>query len=73
MVHTPADAAGAWFIQTVPNNRLFVRPFCRSQAHMFCGYFGSSVIAGHGLPPVTTGIGVWSDGVGQAGMYGTVE
>jgi len=31
------------------------------------------VIAGHGLPPVTAGIGVWLDGVGQAGMYGTVE
>jgi len=35
--------------------------------------FGSSVIAGHGLPPVTAGIGVWLDGVGQAGMYGTAE
>ena len=36
-------------------------------------FFGSSVIAGHGLPPVTIGIGVWLDGVGQAGMYGTAE
>jgi len=35
--------------------------------------FGSSVIAGHGLPPVTAGIGVWLDGVGQAGMYRTAE
>ena len=25
--------------------------------------FGSLVIAGHGLPPVTAGIGVWLDGV----------
>jgi len=25
----------------------------------------SSVITGHGLPPVTAGIGVWLDGVGQ--------
>ena len=36
-------------------------------------FFGSSVIAGHGLPPVTAGIGVWLDGVGQAGMYRTAE
>ena len=35
--------------------------------------FCSSVIAGHSLPPVTAGIGVWLDGVGQAGMYRTVE
>jgi len=35
--------------------------------------FGSLVIAGHGLPPVTAGIGVWLDGVGQAGMYGRAE
>ena len=34
-------------------------------------FFVSSVIAGHGLPPVTAGSGVWLDGVGQAGMYGT--
>ena len=25
------------------------------------------------LPPVTAGIGVWLDGVGQAGMYRTAE
>jgi len=31
------------------------------------------VIAGHGLPPVAAGIGVWLDGVGQAGMYVTEE
>jgi len=31
------------------------------------------VIAGHGLPPVNAGIGVWLDGVGQAGMYGIAE
>jgi len=31
------------------------------------------MIAGHGLPPITAGIGVWLDGVGQAGMYGTAE
>ena len=31
------------------------------------------MIASHGLPPVTAGIGVWLDGVGQAGMYGTAE
>jgi len=31
------------------------------------------VKAGHGLPPVTAGIGVWLDGVGQAAMYGTAE
>jgi len=36
-------------------------------------FFGSSVIAGHGLPPVTAVIGVWLDGVGEAGTYGTVE
>jgi len=35
--------------------------------------FGSLVIASHGLPPVTAGIGVWLDGVGQAGMYHTAE
>jgi len=35
--------------------------------------FGSSVKAGHGLPPVTAGIGVWLDGVGQAGTYGAAE
>ena len=29
--------------------------------------------AGHGLPPVTAGIGVWLDGVGRAGTYGTAE
>ena len=32
----------------------------------FLRFFGFSVIAGHGLPPVTTRIGVWLDGVGQA-------
>jgi len=32
----------------------------------FFRFFGFSVIAGHGLPPVTAGIGVWLDGVGQA-------
>jgi len=31
------------------------------------------VIAGHVLPPATAGIGVWLDGVGQAGMYRTAE
>jgi len=31
------------------------------------------VIACYGLPPVTAGIGVWLDGVGQTGMYGTAE
>ena len=31
------------------------------------------MIAGHGLPPVTAGIGVWLDGVGRAGMYRTAE
>jgi len=31
------------------------------------------VKAGHVLPPVTAGIGVWLDGVGQAGTYGTAE
>jgi len=36
-------------------------------------FFGSSVTAGHGLPPVTAVIGVWLDGDGQAGTYGTVE
>jgi len=36
-------------------------------------FFGSSVIAGHGLPPVTAGIGVWLDGVGQVGMYYIAE
>jgi len=36
-------------------------------------FFGSSVKAGHVLPPVSAGVGVWLDGVGQAGMYGTVE
>ena len=36
-------------------------------------FFGSLVIAGHGLPPITAGIGVWLDGVGQAGMYRTAE
>ena len=30
-------------------------------------------LAGHGLPPVTAGIRVWLDGVGQAGTYGTAE
>ena len=40
---------------------------------MISQFFGSSVKAGHGLPPVTAGIGVWSDGVGQAGKYGTAE
>ena len=39
----------------------------------YSSHFGSSVIAGHGLPPVTAVIEVWLDGVGQAGMYGTVE
>jgi len=29
---------------------------------------GSSVKAGHGLPPATAGIGVWLDGAGQAGI-----
>ena len=33
-------------------------------------FFGSSVKAGHGLSPLTVGIGVWLDGVGQAEMYG---
>jgi len=28
---------------------------------------------GHGLPPVTAGIGVWLDGVGGDGTYGTAE
>ena len=36
-------------------------------------FFGSSVIAGHGLPLVTAGIGVWLDGVGLAGIYRTAE
>ena len=36
-------------------------------------FFGSSVIAGRGLPSVTAGIGVWLDGVGQAGMCRTAE
>jgi len=36
-------------------------------------FFGSLVKAGHGLPPVTAGIGVWLDGVGRAGTYGTAE
>jgi len=36
-------------------------------------FFGSSVIVGHGLPPVTARIGVWLDGVGQAGTYHTAE
>ena len=35
-------------------------------------FFGSSMTAGHGLPPVTARIGVWLDGTGQAGMYVTV-
>jgi len=33
----------------------------------------TALTAGHGLPPVTAGIVVWLDGVGQAGTYGTVE
>jgi len=31
------------------------------------------VKAGHGLPPITAGIGVWLNGVGEAGTYGTAE
>jgi len=46
---------------------------CYIHVHMHNTLFGSSVIAGHGLPPVTAGIGVWLDGVGQAGTYGTAE
>ena len=41
--------------------------------HVDSSFFGCSVIAGHGLPPVTAGIGVWLDGVGQAGIYRTAE
>jgi len=36
-------------------------------------FFSSSVITSHGLLPVTAGIGVWLDGVGQAGTYRTSE
>jgi len=45
----------------------------RCMVHTLADAASSSVIAGHGLPPVTAGIGVWLDGVGQAGMYGTAE
>jgi len=46
---------------------------CYIHVHMHNTLFGSSVIAGHGLSSVTAGIGVWLDGVGQAGTYGTAE
>jgi len=36
-------------------------------------FFCCSVKAGNGSPPITAGIGVWLDGVGRAGMYGTAE
>jgi len=43
---------------------------CRQCLRML---FSSSVKAGPRLPPVTAGIGVWLDRVGQAGTYGTTE
>jgi len=36
-----------------------------AQANCCVLFFGSSAIAGHGLPPVTAGIGMWLDGVGH--------
>jgi len=51
----------------------FVRPDQPVIDQQGLALFGSSLKAGHGLPPITAGIAVWLDGVGRAGTYGTAE